>query len=79
MKKRAKALLIPAILLAILLAGCRQDFPEVLVVPPPKQIVTTSTVFPLPTMKSGADQNSMTDYQRWLQDNFNEARERAGQ
>ena len=67
MKRRAKALLIPAILLAILLAGCRQNHPEVLVVPTPKQVVVTSTVFPQPTLESNPGHNFMTDYQRWLQ------------
>ena len=46
MTKRAKALLIPAILLAILLAGCKTG--EELVIPPQKTpvVIVTSSILP---------------------------------
>lgn len=55
MTKRAKALLIPAILLAILLAGCKTG--EELVIPPqenPVVIVTSSTFPPIVGVNEGA-------------------------
>jgi predicted component of type VI protein secretion system len=59
MIKRAKALLIPAILLAILLTGCKTG--EELVIPPSKTpvVIVTSTTF-VPS------QNSLADFHQWL-------------
>jgi hypothetical protein len=66
MKKRAKALLIPAIVLVLVLTGCKKG--EELVIPTrdtPVVIVTSTTFLP------GRD--SLTDYQRWLDDTVTEA------
>jgi len=51
----------------------------VLVIPTPKQVVVTSTVFPQPTLEQYPGHNFTTDYQRWLQDDSTETRERSGQ
>jgi len=59
MRQRARALLIPVLLLAMLLAGCKTG--EELVIPTrdtPVVIVTSTTFVP--------SQNSLAEFQRWL-------------
>ena len=59
MRKRVKALLIPAILLAILLTGCKKDEEVANPIRNTPVVIVTSTIF-IPS------HNSLADFHQWL-------------